>query len=351
MLVFLVLNIPVFSGFVGAAYFDCSLNTLTMVERLICSDQQLSQLDDHVVAASYARMIDADNTTMLRKRQRGWRRQRDQCKNVLCLRDIYIRRLEELSEEFVILDGIVSVTANINMDSYLVHLSVKGRKHQYNFDTSMETYLATEREQGWNTGWKGPYLFVRQSSGIRSCWRCTVEIVFRIKDGHLIYIGNVYVRHDEPFGSSYSNGKFLDIYNKFEINSLTSHAAAPSPWLVLYESKGKLEVDINRTWEKNQPRFKKNQALIQSSLTETKQLVKKVNWTHSETENGLIFNAVLSTYCNKTKFTDELLRSAEILMDKDREKIFREIILQVIPGEHPGTYHANSNNMQQFIMK
>lgn len=98
ILCFVLTAIPVFSGFVRAASFDCSIDTLTKVERVICSDQELSQLDDQIAVAYHAAMANAGNKTMLRNRQRGWLRQRNQCKDIPCLKDIYMRRLAELSE-------------------------------------------------------------------------------------------------------------------------------------------------------------------------------------------------------------------------------------------------------------
>jgi uncharacterized protein len=98
ILCFVLTAISVFSEFVVAASFDCSLNTLTIVESVICSDQQLSHLDDQIAIAYHSAMANTSNKIMLRNQQRAWLRQRNQCNDLRCLKNIYMRRLAELSD-------------------------------------------------------------------------------------------------------------------------------------------------------------------------------------------------------------------------------------------------------------
>lgn len=80
-----------------AASFDCS-KARTQVEKRICTDPELSQLDErlhrHFAAARQPLGRGADCLTQL---QRDWlRRERNACKDSACLERVYLRRLAEL---------------------------------------------------------------------------------------------------------------------------------------------------------------------------------------------------------------------------------------------------------------
>ena len=75
---------------------------------------------------------------------------------------------------------------------------------------------------------KDGYTFVRHECGGGNGWRCNVDSIFIIKDGTLQWVGDMAGAEDRgAVGHNYSGGLFMDIYNKFESNRLTSHADAP----------------------------------------------------------------------------------------------------------------------------
>jgi uncharacterized protein len=86
-----------FSGNVRAASFDCA-KASNLAEKAICSDHELSSLDDQVSAAYKAAMhggaVDADK---LRISQRTWIKSRNTCLDVPCLKDSINNRLAFLS--------------------------------------------------------------------------------------------------------------------------------------------------------------------------------------------------------------------------------------------------------------
>jgi len=241
--------------------------------------------------------------------------------------------------EFTILKNIVTVTARAaeptSGSPFDLDLCVRYRDDQFRLATSIlaaGTVPEAVQQQKKYTGWKNPYVFVRTSCGGGNRWRCNREEVFRVRNGHLVHLGSVFVRSDDRFGSSFQNGRFVDLYNKFEMNDLTGHADAPAPWLVLYEKRGRFCVDVPGTWQKNQAEFRRNHRLVHSFSSEKKS---GGDEDRSDTTGALLFNAVLSKYCSKPEYLKELRAAAERVLDKEQLCIFLEIVSQVVPGELP----------------
>ncbi len=80
-----------------SASFDCS-KAATLVEQSICSNKQLSALDDTLSAAYKNALKTSSNPNNIRERQRNWiQSERNLCQNIICLKSVYTSRLEELS--------------------------------------------------------------------------------------------------------------------------------------------------------------------------------------------------------------------------------------------------------------
>src|SRR5215467_3600209 len=79
-----------------ATSFDCS-QLLTAVEQMICSDAELSQLDDKLANAYKATKSRAPTSTRLASDQRQWLAGRDACTDRQCIRASYETRLRELT--------------------------------------------------------------------------------------------------------------------------------------------------------------------------------------------------------------------------------------------------------------
>jgi uncharacterized protein len=79
-----------------AASFDCS-GAATVVEKTICSEPALSELDDRL-ARLYKRAIGtAPSAASLRLAQRQWLEQRNRCAKADCIRRSYEQRIGQLS--------------------------------------------------------------------------------------------------------------------------------------------------------------------------------------------------------------------------------------------------------------
>jgi uncharacterized protein len=78
-----------------AASFDCA-KASTFVEKAICSDKQLSGLDDQLAGLYKAARATAANSATLEAEQQAWLSARDQCTNAACLKKAYADRIAAL---------------------------------------------------------------------------------------------------------------------------------------------------------------------------------------------------------------------------------------------------------------
>ena len=80
-----------------AASFDCG-KAQTKVEKMVCTDTELSTLDEEV-AKLYSEVFKKfPDEAMLKRRQREWLKARNHCGNVSCLQQYYRGRIAELNE-------------------------------------------------------------------------------------------------------------------------------------------------------------------------------------------------------------------------------------------------------------
>ncbi len=78
-----------------AASFDCN-KASTLVETAICSDAELSSLDDSLAALYKQALRQSSSASQIKARQRAWLKTRNTCKSEGCVRDAYHQRLAEL---------------------------------------------------------------------------------------------------------------------------------------------------------------------------------------------------------------------------------------------------------------
>jgi uncharacterized protein len=80
----------------SAASFPCA-KAATAVEKSICADATVSELDEHLGRYySAARAELGDAKSCLAKDQKSWLQTRNACKDAKCLRRVYLARLAEL---------------------------------------------------------------------------------------------------------------------------------------------------------------------------------------------------------------------------------------------------------------
>ena len=81
-----------------AAGFDCT-KASAWVEKEICSNHELSQLDDQLSLSYQNTLFISDNKTGLKKEQSNWLASvRNACKNAACLQKAYTSRISELDK-------------------------------------------------------------------------------------------------------------------------------------------------------------------------------------------------------------------------------------------------------------
>ncbi len=91
-LLFITLCVPI-AGY--SASFDCA-NAASYVEKVVCSDAELSKLDDALGAAYRAASANADAGTQLTRDQRRWLGIRNACRDRACIKSAYGARIVDL---------------------------------------------------------------------------------------------------------------------------------------------------------------------------------------------------------------------------------------------------------------
>lgn len=82
-----------------AASFDCG-KVKSKVEKLICADVELSQVDEELAAAYkivLQELQDAQQTDAIRQTQKQWLQKRNDCSDAACVKRAYEARLQKLS--------------------------------------------------------------------------------------------------------------------------------------------------------------------------------------------------------------------------------------------------------------
>jgi uncharacterized protein len=94
--IFLVLILGLLSIAVHAVGFDCT-KASSSVEKMICSDQELSDLDSKL-SNLYGDLTKSAVYPDLKETQRAWILQRNQCNKSECIKKVYQNRIAELSK-------------------------------------------------------------------------------------------------------------------------------------------------------------------------------------------------------------------------------------------------------------
>ncbi|MFC1568051.1 lysozyme inhibitor LprI family protein, partial [Pseudomonadota bacterium] len=96
-ILFLLSFIPM--QFVFAASFDCN-KASTKVEKLICSDTEISKLDEELSKAYSGALKKSSDEQSFKRGQRDWLIERNTCSNIECLKRKYIQRTNLLKTIF-----------------------------------------------------------------------------------------------------------------------------------------------------------------------------------------------------------------------------------------------------------
>lgn len=181
-------------------------------------------------------------------------------------------------------------------------------------------------------GQKGKYLFVREECGGGNAWRCSVDHVFLMRGERLVTLGTIFAHPESrEAGGGYDGGWFQDVYDKLEINALTSHAAAPAFRIWIQEIDGRLAADLGRTWRENRARFAERARLYRTGAGSA-----GAGREGEVLRAALLHNAALARYCGKEAETQAVLSSARSLLDAEVYGRLAGELSSVEPGELPG---------------
>lgn len=240
----------------------------------------------------------------------------------------------DAAEEIPILSGRVKITATQQgaPDDFCFELTVEHGGERFMVSTcpfpSRDRRDAIAKLQT-SIGWKGGYLFVGEECGGGNMRRCNRDHVFALRQGRLLYIGETHGWAETP--GSYEDSYFMDVYDKFEYNRLTSHAGAPYIRLLMQEKGGRFHVDLQRTWQANRREFEANTTVIHALLAK---VPKNPSGLSEDVASPLLFNAVLAKYCNRHKEFKQTMHLAKTAMGGEVQRLL-QIIADVVPGELP----------------
>lgn len=241
------------------------------------------------------------------------------------------------SEQAVIINKPVKVIAKTIIDEetdqnhYKLEMDIEYGSYRFKFQTLLlinnVNFKKAIKYQKSRVHWKTPYLFVGSDNGGGNAVRGNRDIVFLLKKGELLYIGEV-------DANSFKDRVFRDFYDKFEVNKLTCHAESPIISLVLEKKGGRLKVNLDKTCIENHKAFNDNQRRINyikareklGSESRVEQIV-----------GPLLFNAVISKYCKHEKDANSFVKIAMNELNEDGIRSFNDILAQIIPGELPET--------------
>jgi uncharacterized protein YecT (DUF1311 family) len=91
----LLLLLTLTATFLLSASFDCQKAT-TDIEKLICSDEELSRLDDELGKAYKSVLNETDNSNIFKQKQKKWLTERNRCKDANCIKYQYEQQLSYL---------------------------------------------------------------------------------------------------------------------------------------------------------------------------------------------------------------------------------------------------------------
>lgn len=240
--------------------------------------------------------------------------------------------------ERIVLREPVQVTAEILKEEPpaegmggICELKITVEKGRNKFDRRTFLVNADNREAAFalirkGTRWKDGYLFVRTECGGGNMWRCNRDVVFSLRGEGLRVLGDLFAGDRDVPAVSWKDGYFWDIYDKFEMNGLTDHVAAPAFLVALKDEGGVLKADLRRTWLRNLPDFTRRAAEIGAL---------KAGRRQRDLESAILANTVLARYCAQKKEAEKMERLAVRHFAPADLKLFRELIAHVEAGEYP----------------
>lgn len=89
--------LAVFASTAQAVSFDCQ-KAKTFIEKAICQNPDLSQLDDELGSLYQIALTDNKTPAVFKKQQLTWLKQRDTCQTVDCVKKSYKQRIATLNK-------------------------------------------------------------------------------------------------------------------------------------------------------------------------------------------------------------------------------------------------------------
>lgn len=181
------------------------------------------------------------------------------------------------------------------------------------------------------TEWKEPYLFVYSTCGGGNAWRCDGFQLFKMSGERIAYLGEIAsIGSDDP-KPAFDGKYFRMVYDRLEGNALTSHAGAPSFFLMIVDEDGKLKANLDATWSVNAAEYERNRQAIAEAKAKGAEM--KTREREFEATPLILFNAALAKYCGKKAELSQIMQTAKRDLAGDQYSLLVKELRRVKPGE------------------
>jgi uncharacterized protein len=218
------IGIVVFAGDLQAASFDCEKATRS-IEKLICSDPAISQLDTELGMAYKAAMKKTEDKDALKYQQRTWLKSHlNLCKDSACLTSVYAQRIEQLNS---INPSLLASSSIANKKRFTLE---RGKQFQLCRDF-LELMNRVPKKEDPNCGLDYPFDDIAKKKGFKEIdWQ---EVAL---DKYLNVLKNHYV-YDKKDMTDEDVKKNEHLFNKYIQNSATRL------WMAHFDANGDQNMD------------------------------------------------------------------------------------------------------------
>ncbi len=256
-------------------------------------------------------------------------------KAVLLSMIMVLAALTTHAAEIALLETPVKVTASLNArdeGGYAAQIGVHNGPIAQLVSTVVSASTQTEAERLLRKQvlWRAPYLFVHSSCGHGRNLRCEGETVFKVAEGAAMRLGDV-------IGTApavYSQGQFLDVYDKLEGQLRVAPELTPRFVIVLDDAGRQFAVNAAATWSGNADTWRVHTGRLAVTRPGS-------TWSESELSEylyALVSNAALARYCNRHNELQQLLNDAQRVLSAGQLRTVADALSKVAPLELPRTW-------------
>lgn len=135
---------------VHAASFDCA-KVQTQVEKLVCTDAELSKLDEEVAGRYKAALMNRTNADATKRVQKVWLEERDKCIDAKCIKQSYKNWNATLREDSVSYNAVKCADENMREHSRIRAEDIVGMYQQPVNLPPNSAFSSDKKSSGYNS--------------------------------------------------------------------------------------------------------------------------------------------------------------------------------------------------------